>query len=147
MCPTRGQSKYENNLLERYLTDPYLRQAVVNWPEVAWAAVSRLRRQLRQAPFDERLRALVNRAEDAVCGLPPPPDAHVHSLVVCPWFRAGDTVIRTLTLTARFDTAVEVTLDDLRIELIYPQDETAEQFFRAASESDGPAPERSGGHA
>ncbi|RVX43923.1 hypothetical protein EDD27_6634 [Nonomuraea polychroma] len=116
-----------------------LRQAIVNWPEVAWAALSRLRRQLRQAPLDERLRALVNRAEDAVCGLPAPPDTHAHSLVVCPWFRAGGSVIRTVTFTARFDTAVEITLDDLRIELIYPQDDTAEQFFRAAYQNPGSA--------
>ena len=48
-------------------------------------------------------------------------------------------MIRTVTLTARVDTAVEITLDNLRIELIYPQDETAERFFRAAYQNPGSA--------
>jgi hypothetical protein len=38
---------------------------------------------------------------------------------VCPHFRASDRIIRTISLVARFDTAVEVTLDELRIEPTY----------------------------
>jgi len=51
--------------------------------------------------------------------------------VVCPWFRIGDRVIRTIGMAARFDPVADVTLDELRIELFYPLDETAESFFRA----------------
>lgn len=118
------------NLVERYVADASAREAIVNWPEVAWAGLLRLRKQLGQTPLDERLRDLVDLAETAVAGLPRPEDAERHSLVACPWFRVQDTVIRTIVLAARFDTAVEVTLDELRIELIYPEDATAEQFFR-----------------
>lgn len=116
------------NMIERYLTDPAARHAIVNWPDIAWAARARLRKQLRQAPLDEQLRSLVDLAEAAVADLPSPAGAE-HSLVACPWFRAGDTIIRTIVVAARFDTAIEVTLDELRIELIYPQDATAEHFF------------------
>jgi hypothetical protein len=49
---------------------------------------------------------------------------------VCPWFRVGDNVIRTIGMVARFDAAADVTLDELRIELTYPQDAAAERFFR-----------------
>jgi hypothetical protein len=42
----------------------------------------------------------------------------------------GDEIIRTISMLARFDTAVEVTLDELSIELTYPQDAVAERFFR-----------------
>lgn len=118
------------NLLERYLTDTTARDAIVNWPEVAWAALARVRNQLRRTPLDERLRALVGQAEAAVTNLPRLEDTDQHSLVACPWFRIGDTVIRTVILAAQFDTAVEVTLDELRIELIYPLDAVAERFFR-----------------
>jgi len=38
-------------------------------------------------------------------------------------------VIRTIVIAARFDNAIDITLDELRIELIYPQDDTAERFF------------------
>jgi hypothetical protein len=69
-------------------------------------------------------------AENAVCDLPlpatPPRD-----LVVCPWFRIGDEVIRMIGMAARFDQVAEVTLDELRIELFYPFDAGAERFFRA----------------
>jgi len=118
-----------SNLLERYLADPAVRAAVVNWPEIAWTALDRLRRQLEGAPFDGELRRLVALAEAAVAGVPRPLGAE-HGLVACPWFRVGDTVIRTIAIAARFETAIDVTLDELRIELIYPQDATAEQFFR-----------------
>jgi transcriptional regulator with XRE-family HTH domain len=118
------------NMLERYVTDPAARDAIVNWPEVAWAALARLRKQLHRTPLDERLQALVGLAEAAVVDLPRPEDTDEHSLVACPWFRIGDDVIRTVILAAQFDTAVEVTLDELRIELIYPLDAVAERFFR-----------------
>jgi hypothetical protein len=118
------------NMIDRYLTDPTLRAAIVNWPEVAWAALARLRKQLQRAPLDEQLRALVTRAERAVADLPPPQDTEQHSLVACPWFRVGGTVIRTIAIAARFDAASEVTLDELRLELIYPQDAAADRFFR-----------------
>jgi transcriptional regulator with XRE-family HTH domain len=117
------------NMVQRYLTDTAIREAIVNRSEVAWAALARLRTQLRQAPLDDELRALVGLAEATVAGLPPPRETE-HGLVVCPWFRVGDTVVRTIVMAARFDAAVAVTLDELRVELIYPQDPAAERFFR-----------------
>lgn len=118
------------NMIESYLTGTSVRDRIVNWPEVAWAALVRLKTQLHRAPLDDRLRALVDLTETAVADLPRPNNIGDDSLVVCPWFRVGDTVIRTVLLAARFDTAIEVTLDELRIELVYPLDAAAEQFFR-----------------
>jgi hypothetical protein len=34
-------------------------------------------------------------------------------------------------MAARFDSVLEVTLDELRIELLYPADEDAKEFFHA----------------
>jgi hypothetical protein len=36
-------------------------------------------------------------------------------------------------IAARFDSVLDVTLDELRIELLYPADDLADQFFRGAS--------------
>jgi transcription regulator MmyB-like protein len=47
------------NLVRRMIADPAAGQAIVNWAEVAWAGLARLRQQLGQAPLDEELRALV----------------------------------------------------------------------------------------
>jgi hypothetical protein len=52
------------------------------------------------------------------------------ALLVCPWFRIGDQIIRTIAMVARFDHPAEITLDELRIELLCPMDEAAERFFR-----------------
>ncbi len=70
-------------------------QAIVNWPEVAWAGLTRLRRQLDQAPLHEDLRALVSLAETAVLDLPRPATPP-RDLVVCPWSRIGHEVVRTI---------------------------------------------------
>jgi hypothetical protein len=98
--------------------------------EVARAALDRLRRLAGRAPFDDELAALVRIAE-ASGAVPADRPGPVHpEVVVCPWFRVGDRIVRTLGMVARFDTAVDATVDELRIELIYPLDAEAEQFFR-----------------
>jgi len=109
---------------------------VVNWPEVAWAGLGRLRQQFDRAPFDDELRDLVALAETAVAGLARPAKPGPE-LVMCPWFRVGEQVVRTIGMAARFDPVAEVTLDELRVELIYSLDQDAERFFRGhASASD-----------
>ena len=40
-----------------------------------------------------------------------------------------------MTVVATFEHPVDVTLDEVRVELIYPEDGEAESFFRAAAAS------------
>jgi transcriptional regulator with XRE-family HTH domain len=112
------------------LADPATAQTIVNWPEVAWAGLDRLRQDARRSPFDTELRSLISLAEAALEGVRRPPPAE-GGFMVCPWFRIGGTVVRTIAMTARFDHIAEVTLDELRVELMYPLDDDAEHFFRA----------------
>lgn len=123
-----GADLVGSSIVRRYLADPTAADVVANWAEVAWAGLARLQQQLGRSPFDDELRELVALTEHALAGVPRPETAS--SYVVCPWFRVGDQVIRTLGMVARFDPVTEVTLDELRIELMYPQDEAAEHFFR-----------------
>jgi hypothetical protein len=76
---------------------------------------------------------LVGQAEKAVAGLAPPATPGA-DLAICPWFRVGDRMVRTIGMAARFDPVAEVTLDELRVELMYPLDDAAERFFREGSE-------------
>jgi transcriptional regulator with XRE-family HTH domain len=117
------------NLIRLFLTDPAARQAVVNWAEVAWAGLDRLHQQLDRAPFDETLAEMVRRADATLAGLARPSETSPEP-VMCPWFRIGEQVIKTIGVAARFDPVAEVTLDELRIELTYPLDDTADRFFR-----------------
>jgi transcriptional regulator with XRE-family HTH domain len=116
------------NLIRRY-TDDAARAAIANWPDVARAGLARVRDRARQAPHDDELADLVTLAEAAL-GHAPAGDAPEDDLIVCPEFVAGDRIIRTLGMAARFDSVLEVTLDELRIELMYPADDEAEAFFR-----------------
>ncbi|OLB66898.1 MAG: hypothetical protein AUI10_01470 [Actinobacteria bacterium 13_2_20CM_2_72_6] len=124
-----GETVVGSNFVRDALANPAAAEAIVNWPEVAWAGLDRLRRELNRAPFDDGLRGLVGLAESALAGVPRPATTGSDPLV-CPWFRIGDRVVRTITMVARFDHATEVTLDELRVELMYPMDDDAERFFR-----------------
>ena len=119
-----------SNFVTDALANPATAQTIVNWPEVAWAGLDRLQENAKRTPFDPELQALIGRAETALVGIarPQPGDA---GLIVCPWFRIGGSIVRTIALTARFDHAADVTLDELRAELIYPLDEQADRFFRS----------------
>ena len=130
-----GDGVVGSNFVRDSLANPAAARAIVNWPEVAWAGLDRLRHQLDQTPFDEELSKLVALAEAALSGLARPPVTQ-KGAVVCPSFRVGDQVVHTIAMVARFDPVADVTLDGLRIELMYPRDEAAEQFFRNAN----PAP-------
>jgi transcriptional regulator with XRE-family HTH domain len=116
------------NFVRDALTNPATAGIIVNWAEVAWAGLDRLRRHRERHPFDDQLHALVAAAEAALDPVPRP--ATDPSVVVCPTFRIGDKHVRTVAMVARFDQAADVTLDELRVELIYPFDDAADRFFR-----------------
>ena len=119
------------NFVRDALADPAAAAGIVNWPEVAWAGLDRLRRQHRLTPFDAELGRLVAVAQTALAGVPRPEPAG--ELLVCPTFRFGERVVRTVAMVARFDHPAETTLDELRVELLYPMDEDAAQFFRSSA--------------
>jgi transcriptional regulator with XRE-family HTH domain len=85
-----GRCLVGDNLVRRHAA---ANDAIANRPQVARAALARLRRQLREGPQDDELRALVDVVRTAVADLPPGPAAG-DELVICPQFRVGDRVIR-----------------------------------------------------
>ena len=127
-----GSQVVGSNFVRDALADPAMAQTIVNWPEVAWAGLDRLRQDARRSPFDEELRSLISLAEAALDGVSRPA-ADQGGLMVCPWFRIGGMVVRTIAMNARFDHTAEVTLDELRIELMYPMDDEADRFFRISN--------------
>ncbi len=106
------------------------REMVENWEDVAWAGVDSLRREARQTA-DPGTLALLRRAEvHAERTLPSERPAPTDLPVVCPRFRIGGRLVRTVSTVLRFDTAVEVTASELRVELMFPADEASDSFFR-----------------
>ncbi|MGE0769528.1 MAG: hypothetical protein AB7L90_24065 [Hyphomicrobiaceae bacterium] len=54
--------------------------------------------------------------------------------VVCSRIRVGEEVLELFAVVVRFDTASDVTLSELRIELINPGNDMADRFFRVVRE-------------
>jgi transcriptional regulator with XRE-family HTH domain len=123
-----GPALVGSNFVRDTLTNPAAAHGIVNWPEVAFAGLERLRRQLHRTPFDEELSELVKLAESALASITPP--AAAAELLVCPWFRIDGQIVRTIAMVAQFDHPAEVSLDELRVELLYPMDDAADRFFR-----------------
>ena len=124
------------NLVDAFLGPGPIREMVENFSAVAWAFLGRLRREVAYSGPDERLHELLKRAEAYMKDVPRDAQGPGSEMVVCPHFRIGDQVIRTVGLVARFGTAREVTLDELRVELAFPLDEEAEAFFRLAAQTE-----------
>lgn len=119
------------NLVRLSYEGPW-RGLIANWDELAWPGVRRLEREAAARPGDDVLAGLVSIARAAVAGLPETHPAGGER-VLCPHFRVGDQVIRTASVVAHFGQPLDVTLEELRIELICPADAEAERFFRAAA--------------
>ncbi|HLA14274.1 MAG TPA: helix-turn-helix domain-containing protein [Gemmatimonadaceae bacterium] len=118
-------------LVDRFFGPGPWRDVLVNWADTAAVWLARQRREIHRTA-DPRLEALIARAErligPASCatqddGLP----------MVCSRIRVGEDVLELFTVMVRFDTASDVTLSELRIELIYPGNDAADRFFRAPS--------------
>lgn len=93
------------------------RELVENWQDVIWAGVAALRREVSRAT-DPSLAALLRRAETHARSIPEAgPDARPELPVVCPRLNIGGRHVRTISTVMRFDTAVEVTASELRVEL------------------------------
>lgn len=84
-----------------------------------------------RSPLDPALQAALELTDETVGTIDP--ESAMSDLLACPWFEIDGRIIRTLVLAARFDSALDVTVDELRIELIYPLDDEADAFFRSAS--------------
>jgi transcriptional regulator with XRE-family HTH domain len=109
-----------------------LRAAIDNWPEFGHHLLTRLRSENSAAGGDPVL-------EEAIARLASDPTvaAGAHGALppfVPTRFRMGDTVLSFLSTLAHFAGAEDVTLADLRIELLFPADEGTRQMLHAIAE-------------
>lgn len=100
-----------------------------NWPEVAWAYADRWRLEAARSAKPELAR-LSARAERHLADIPRPSAEKLGDAVLQPRIRLGEEVVTTFTTVLRFDTARDVTLAEMRIELIHPADEQSERVLR-----------------
>ena len=122
------------NLMRLYLHPDGLGLSLADRGAGAAALVRRLEREVAERPFDERLAALVTEvcAYPEVVGLGPRPapsgaDAAVPLVVAGP---LGE--LRFVSVVATIDVAVDVTLEELRMETLLPADRRTETVLRSA---------------
>jgi len=118
-------------LVDRFFGPGPWRDVLVNWAEAAAAWLARQRREIYRTA-DPRLEALVARAERLIGSASCPTPAEGLPMV-CSRIRAGEEVLELFAVVVRFDTANDVTLSELRIELMYPGNDAADRFFRVTS--------------
>lgn len=119
------------NAVEAFLAPGGMREIVVNFPEVAAMYLRRLQAEVAEAP-DERLQAILERARSLLSDVPLDDHPESTDLVICPKLRLDGEIIGTVTMVARFGATREVTLGELRVELIFPADDAADAYFRRA---------------
>lgn len=107
-----------------------------NWEELAWAAADRRRLEACNSSSEELLRL----SELALSYLrdvprPTPPALSEDTPVVCARFTVDRRRLSTFSTLLRFSSAREVTLSELRLELVFPADEATASFFRELAEA------------
>lgn len=88
----------------------------------------RLRSDAATHPDDECARRVAHAGNGCRRAGTPEPEG---GRVLCPHFRIGGHLVRTISVVAQFGAAVDVTLEELRLELIYPADEEAAAVLSA----------------
>lgn len=112
-----------------WILDGPLAHALLNRDDVLWALADDLARELER--HDEPvLRDKRARIEAALAGRPRPPGPR-DAPVVCPVLQWGEHRLQTVTTIARFGHPQDVTLDELRVELVFPTNEATEAVLRA----------------
>lgn len=118
------------SIVDMWFAPGPFRQMVENWQEVLWAGIDGLRREAARTS-DPGVLGLLRRAEGHAAHIPVPEGRARPDLpVACPRFNIGGRVVRTISAVMRFDTAVEVTASELRVELMFPADGESEAYFR-----------------
>lgn len=129
------------NMLRQFFDPADMRSAVVNWDEIAGDLMRHLHDEVAAAPSDTRARALMAEVlqypgvparwrERPLDAAPPP--------VLTVVFRKGDMELRFFSTIARFGTPRDVTVDELRIECVFPGDEATAELCRALARGDTP---------
>lgn len=101
---------------------------ILNWNEVAWSYADRWRLEASRSR-DPELERLAARAEAHLAETPRPDPTESESAVVSPKVRVDGQVLTTFSTVLRFDSAREVNLAEIRVELIFPADDLTKRFF------------------
>ncbi len=120
----------DSSMLDALISDPVLRGAIEDLGDMLVHLRARLRTEISHLGGDRILEEAVGRIEAL-------PEYRQHSsrddtivpAVIPARYRAGEVTLSLFSTIAQFGTAEDLTLADLRIELLFPADELTRTFF------------------
>ena len=116
----------EGSSLLDLITSEDMPRFIENWPEVAHHSSQRLRTESAEQggvpELDEAADYLATMAGD---------ESDVLKPIIPAVYKAGDQRLSLFSTIAQFGTPVDLTLDDLRIELFFPADQSTEAILKA----------------
>lgn len=121
------------SLIEAFVEPSALREAIINWPDLAQHLVARLRTESRQVGGDPLLEEAARRIASDCGGEDHGPARGVLPAVVTTRVRLGPATLSFFSTIAQFGSAEDIALADLRIELLFPLDEDTRQALIAAA--------------
>lgn len=125
-----GEDQTPEQAIDGFFGGGPMRNMIANWAEVAWTYSDARRREATRTN-NARLLELSERILGHLRDVPRPPSVASEGYpVVCPHFRIGDQIIRTFSTVMRFEHPNEITISELRVELIFPIDAAGEAFFK-----------------
>lgn len=129
-----GPAAHEGNALLAMLRAPAVWDALENRAEVAHQLADALERDALTSG-DPGLMADHAALLALLADTPRPREAEGAPPVLCPRLRLGDHTLSTITTICRFGNALDLSLDELRVELVFPADAETEALLRALSHS------------
>jgi hypothetical protein len=121
------------NMIRHFFDPEGLRAVVVNWEEVAGDLIRHLHSEVAAAPSDAPLRALLEEAL-SYPGVPARWRTREPGVAPSPLlttvFRRDDVELRFFSTFTTFGTPRDVTVEELRIECCFPDDEATTAFCR-----------------
>lgn len=136
--PTGGR-----NLMRLTLHPKGLQPLVVDWHGTATALLMRLQAEVQANPANTGLQELLVDLR-ALPGVPSTDHtAGAQSTIQVPVLtlrlRQGNATLEFFSMICSFGTALDLTADELRLELLFPSDDITAQFLLARGSSQGPA--------
>ena len=128
----------EGNLLRLTFHPRALRRWIVNWDVVGPVLLARVERELLEAPTSTRLRRLLDdvRSYGPVPGVAPE-DAAPAGVLLPVHLRKGDLDVRLFSVLSTVGAAIDVTLQELRIETFFPADQESAEAWERLTAVDG----------
>jgi len=123
------------NFMRLMCSPEALQKSIRSWPRTGRALLNRLRREASASPgspSEPLLRELLE--IHAFPGFADPGEAHLEATIPIE-IEVQGTLIRLLTATMTFGTPQDVNLQELRIEMTYPADDSTEQALRRTATS------------